>query len=294
MNQPKREISVPFAPAVLRPPPRTVGSPATAGGVSFGKDGQAPYESSTATFRCIEINNPLNGPPSAVYSTTRRWRAIDVWISTDYFNTLDTDFLTVQVFAVTQGVRSLVASGRTRATTQDVGGVLICSVRQEADRFDVTIGRVGGPAGANSATQQATVTVVASDESDSIADNFIGAITPLPGGPTGFASFFTLARGCPPELLALYGANTVAAGAGSNRYLQVFDGATTPGNGTTALLSVLVPAGETRFIDAAGLGIVTPRGGRRFRTGLVVATSTTPATLTLTGGAELIFNYWFR
>lgn len=69
--------------------------------------------------------------------------------------------------------------------------------------------------------------------------------------------------------------------ASADRYLQVFDAAALPDDGTAAVMTVKVPAGSTGALDFRG---------RPMTNGIVVACSTTAATLTITGSDEAQFD----
>ncbi len=108
------------------------------------------------------------GTGVAVYVTKKRWRACDVYLATPNAVPADAIF-SVLVYALAQGGRTLVASGRMRQSTEDGVGATrltvptwVCAARANAERFEVVVFYESFTAPA--ATDVLNVTVVATDE----------------------------------------------------------------------------------------------------------------------------------
>jgi len=245
------------------------------------------YESAVRTYLCTDIPDPTASPILSVYATKRRWRAIDVFVATDFVDASTFGALMVAIYAISRGVRTLVAQGRTRATL----GHRVASARVQCDKFEVVIGRDTAP---TAATQSATVTVIASDESEfsPLDEPQVGAVTVAPDGAmlalqvlqiTPFGPLF-------PELVALHAINPLAAGAANDRWLMIFDlTANPPPNGTAPMYQFYLPAG--------GAGDILLEADtfrfRRFTNRLTITSSSTPGTLTL-AAAAVRYGVWFR
>lgn len=216
------------APAPAPPPP-----PQQAPVLGVAGD----YEAKT-----VEIDWPFFAE-TLVYQTTKRWRACDVYVDLPATQLLPSAFtVSVFVYAVSQGARTLVASGRTRYT----GGVgpfqqfrpnsWMVAARSVAERYEVTA-RVDLNQAVPLPSGRFAVTVAASDEMTNPPDEIgqfstvgIGGIDYTPVGET-----------VPPvlELMSVRAVNTSAA----PRYLFLFD-----------TLANVAPAGQAAMIWPLGPG----------------------------------------
>lgn len=234
------------------------------------------------TFKCLALADPSTETPTVVYSTQKRWRGVDVYIQTDYASAGDLGSMIVQVFANIRGLRTLVASGRTRATP----GKRIAAVRCIADTFDVVVARdrtVGVSADAS-----CQIVVMATDESlVTPADPLEACVTPDPADAQVVAhNSGVIANGMPVQLCALSAVNTAAA----IRYLMAFNKASAPALNDAPRFSIALPVGLSLFVSDAELQI------RRYDLGLQVAPSTTGGLYTEPGGGDFLvfYNAWLR
>lgn len=83
----------------------------------------------------------------------------------------------------------------------------------------------------------------------------------------------------------LFRADVIAPGSGAVRYLMVFDKGSAPVNGDEPVLRAMLPSTAGEETASLALGLY----GRVFTSGIQLALSTTPATLTLPGSAEGYF-----
>lgn len=274
-------LVAPYEPPILAkaPPP----PPVVADGVGDG------YESAMRTYpaEAIPIAPNAGTVPLSVYQTKKRWRAIDVYVASDYQGAAATDFLTVAVYAIVRGVRTLVASGRMRPvlglpTASAPGPKRVCAVRVQSQVFEVVVQCSSAP---NAAGQSVTIGVVATDEAngDEAEDEESGVISAsiaLSAAASIAPSAFTN-RDFPYVPVALHAMTTAAA----VRYLQfaaLAAGAT--------LASFRLEAGGTLVVTdktmLRRLAVMTSGGSPVFRQ------SSTPFVNTPT--ADVVYNWWFR
>lgn len=257
--------------AAVKPPPLVTD------GVGDG------YESASRTILCTDIPLFSDAPAMPVYATQRRWRAIDVYISTDFAGAAGTAFLSLAIFAISRGVRTLVAQGRTRATP----GHRVMTARAVCDRFEVVVQRNAAP---TATTQFATITVVASDESEfSPQDEWqIGSIAQSSDDATMSPSsnLIVVEGAIRPVLTAIHAININAA----DRWLMVFDSTSSGAalNGLAPVFQFYVPAnGDGQVLFESSIFRFRP-----FVNALSVGASSTPGTMTF--AIDVYRNVWFR
>jgi hypothetical protein len=271
------------APMGVYDPPIAAAPPAPPIALSQGMANG--YEAATRTFSMNEIPRSDAGPGVApVYSTSKQWRGIDVYITTDFFGATNLPFISVGIFAVTKGVRVLIATGRARLST---GPIRVVSARFLCDTFDVVISRSGA---ASSNAQTAQVSVVASDNcvenpSDPLHQGAITGVSDIIQntqftGPSTFTN-----SPLPFELDAIYAINA----SGAVRFYQVFDQATAPVLGDRPIYSFALPINGQLQVGAEYLHI------RRWNN-IIGGPSTTAQTYTSPGvfPGTVSHNLWFR
>lgn len=273
-----------YDPPVAAPPPAPPLQTAT--GVANGR------EVGTYQARCADVGTILN--PTAIFSTSRSWRGIEVFIQTDYLSGLNTGFLTVQIFAVVRNVgRVLVATGRTRGTqiagVQINGATRICAAQAACDSFDVVVSRTGSP---TIQAQTVAITCVAKDDVDTqqydhYAHTGGGIITPDPALTLRTVPLLGVVDSgiVPLELVSL----TATNGGAITRYLQVFDQAVAVVAGDRAIYSFAIDAGKSIYVDALSLR------QRRFGAGIFgVGPSDAPIVYQAPAAADVGYNFSFR
>lgn len=197
----------------------------------------AAYESGSAVVMLP------NQAEALAYVTKQPWRGLDVYLDTTAttFNS-NTSFVSVGIYAVVRGIRTLVATGRFRALGPLIGApARVASVRLPmAERFEVTIAYDETPTATNIPV---TVVAMASDEALPLPGDYDGVI-PMhrtkqmqPGPSLGMASILPL------QLVGVHATATVAA-----RWLQVHNVLFSTVSGRRPLLSFGLPvAGSTVF-----------------------------------------------
>jgi len=257
-----REMLPPLSPAVSPPLPQ---QPPVLGVSS-------DYEAKTVPVTCTR------GQEVSVYITSRRWRACDVFVEIP--ETVAQVFtLSIFVYAIAQGSRTLVASGRlvfNSATPSLEPRKWIVAARTVAERYEVTA-RVDYSTIAPQFTNPLLVTVAASDEMTEPPDE-LGSITKY-GSPNG-VKFAFVQMTIPPflEVLAVQGVNT----AGAARYLMLFDDTSTSFAGLTSPVMVW-PLG-----DSAGQGFADHIRYRCRRAPALAISSTAGAYTAAADGAASI------
>lgn len=267
---------------------RILDTQAAGAGADAAEAGE-PYEAYTQTVgvpRLVE---------SSVYTTARRWRAIDVYASFGEGRQPGA-VLTVRVYAVMKGARVLVASGRIGPeSTVDPITLLVetksrwvAGARASASFYEVTL--YGGPAASITLTDQVQVSIVATDQAVELPNGLGGdAFSPtmVAGGALDLNVIGDDAWPDAELLWATYAVDE-ALGAAS-RYLQVFDQAAAPVLGDVPILSWEIHSGH------GGVAGVIPWPAApcyRFRkAGWLRASSTFS---TLTAAADVALNAWVR
>jgi len=160
-----------------------------------------------------------------VWSTTRRWKAIDVYVAPQCVIATFHGELSIFVYAETAGIRSLVASGRIDLANQGNFGrpvslpAWVCGGRSETTNYLVTYSFTDALQVLLVPQQGAfNVTCVASDRADPVPAGIGEFVAPTVGGSFGTLGALASFPG-KSELVALGGANTVAAA----RWLHVHD-----------------------------------------------------------------------
>jgi hypothetical protein len=137
----------------------------------------------------------------------------------------------------------------------------------------------------------ASLTPVSSGQSQPLDADAYGRLRTIPGQPVAGVDYGTSWM----DSSALVNSMVVKVGAGnvlqvigfndsgSNVYLQLFNATSLPGNGTAPRYSFKIAANANFSLD------LTARA-RPFATGIVLAGSTTPATLTVTASPALWMN----
>lgn len=224
--------------------------------------------------------------PKIIYATQKRWRGVDVYLQTTNGATNGT--IAVQIWANIRGMRTLVASARTFATTppgpvaRRFGpGKRVCSVRVFAENFEVVLAHDG----AWNANDTYQLLVVGTDEAVQDTNEIVGARSMQIGETLfGAAPQGLLADNFPIELCSVEAANN----SGALRWLMLFDQTTTPVNGDSPRHTFALPIGQSVF--EAGPGLRTARYTR----GLFLAPSTTGSVLTIAAANGVFANMWFR
>lgn len=228
-----------------------------------------------------------------IYSTRRRWMACDVSVSLPQFLLAigaHPDFIQLNIYAVVQGIRSIVASGCVSNPTSSGVVRLAAAARAQAERWDVTLSHGAEPVSVGRAPSPLIVGVIGTDFATDVPPTLgsiaathagLGAIIP-PAVTT--ADFIILAPPGPGLQLTGLAASGDPA---DTKYLQVFDSAIAPVGGDVPVLSFAVGETDNELsIESQFLQ------QWRFRRGISVAASSTAATYTATTG--LTFQAWFR
>lgn len=284
-------FDAPQAPAPAAPPPPQQ----TDSGIASG------YETFTKEYFCsdLPIVAAAGNAPMTVYQTKARWKALDVYALTDFapVGNPSQAFISFGIYAISRGLRSLVATGRIRGGSLGLPGQRVASARVVCDRFEVVMQRTNITMAAPT-TMKVSVSIVASDsgDSESIEDLAgLGAGQPgdagiIPVDVSGAPTLLTLAtpkaitvvQGQLPLVpVALHAVNT----AGAVRYIQLSS------SGGTTLASFSIPAGES-------LIITDPRLLRRYLS-LQFATNTisfrqSSTPIVNTPSADVNFAAWVR
>lgn len=231
ISQPS-QVRLPTAPAHMLPsnePPPPPPPPQAAPVLGIA----ASYEIVTNTVDWSRAQE------SSVYITSRRWRACDVYVEFDA-GIANAFILSVFVYAVAQGSRTLVASGRIeRSGVHPASNIQwIVAARSVAERYEVTTrydGSTLGPA----LPGKLKVTVAASDEMTSPPSG-IGTLTRF-GAPSG-VKFAAVQTSVPPRLEVVHVQGVNEAG-GAPLYLMLFDN-TSPNFGTLSDPIMVWPLGS--------------------------------------------------
>jgi hypothetical protein len=228
-------------------------------------------------------------PERSVYSTRKRWRAVDVYCVPPTMPA--GTFLRFRVYAIADGVgRVLVASGFLSSTPANVSTVRlrrwVCAARAICDRFEITVQSIGF---LSIAGEEMQVSCVASDEATEVplyvgaADLFdpanasIATTRILPSaGAASDPSYDT-------EIVGIFGANDTGAPA----FIQIHDDVTTVPTAAPVIV-VAVPDGGS---VAVGPDVLAAYGYRFGERGCMAAWSTTPKVYT---GIAPTASLWWR
>jgi hypothetical protein len=250
-----------------------------------------------------------------VYSTKRRWKAIDVYVQTtgNFFlgPLAGTVYpaIGILVFAVVGSTRTLVGTGRLGIADAGVP-THVCSVHDVlADHFDVALdlSNLGnGTFQTAAGGAVATVSVIASDQATTQADN-VGVVAAFAPGGGGGGSSIPAMLGSVQALRLVWNGTTVtdarfrihgidAVGDVASRWLQLFDTTAPLVNAQIPIFSIGVPHNAGAIADNMPSPFVANPALRayRFKFGIGVAVSSTPRTLTLAGANEVAYQVWYR
>lgn len=224
------------------------------------------YESAYREVKSVNVPGGTGGNVLSVYTTQRRWQAVDVYIATNHQAASVVSWISVAIYAITRGVRTLVATGRVRGGSANASTFIrTASARVQADKFEIALSRTGTPQ--DPAAMNVQVAIVASDHADTNEAESVDGITPanttLTIASTGVASEVAIAF--EPVVI------TAVNNSGAVRYIQL---ATAIGNPT--LLTWALAIGEgLQYSDQTVL--------RRFRgSDLLIRESSTPFAYTAT------------
>lgn len=212
-----------------------------------------------------------------VYTTTRRWRGIDVYANLSGVTLSGNNIVSIGVFAIVGGVRQLVGTGRTRGAS----GRLVSVRHALAERFDV---QLSVDDAASVQGQVIQIGVMAADEALPNVDDTDGRIPAL---ATGNLSVTANAIGLPTtpvfpyEIVSVNGISSVAG-----RYLHVRDLDAAAANQLVMAFGLPV-LGESVFVDSNGLR------SRRF-SNPQLAVSTSPTTTVLAAPGDVALGMWVR
>lgn len=227
-----------------------------------------------------------------VYTTSKRWRGIDVYLSLNGFfdwgvGASATSVIVVVLFATIQGVRTPVATGR--YGFQDLANGMLSkhmiSYRGSvAERFEVQFGINTVPADPTTAIQ---FVIDASDEAVSVGRSETEDVgtyyVKVPGANklafVALASF--AAQQVPLTLQSIDAVSAVALTAATPRWVHVYDSNALGGypTGQVPLFAYSLTDGG-KLVDASMLS------QHRFQSGAFVVISSTATTSTALGGAE--------
>lgn len=264
-------------------PPEAEASPARAADAAQEARQDQEFKATTIALPANGVGAPGTPQEVSVYKTIAPWCAVDVYITpnppTGGYSTAGC--ISVFIYAVTKGMRTLVASGRyavgAGATPLPFAPRWVAGVRSVAASYEVTV-HFTQFGGAPVVVGAVDVSIAASNEAvDAPTD--IGAelagqcFLSSGGGGSGGIGVNIAGVQIPPhlEVLTVRGVN----GAAAARYLMLFDSnAVVPANGDAPLMSW--PLG-----DLAGEGLGGQRIGYRAKLRPQLVVSSTPLTLTL-------------
>ena len=225
-----------------------------------------------------------------VYTTQRRWRAIDVYLNAlSAGAVMDNEArLSFAIYAIARGIRSIVAKG-TVAQIQQEPVLWVAGARVQAERFEVT---VTGPTftNVNDPSNYLQISVVASDEADDLPP-WVGLAElgaprgEIQNGSKSTQNFFV---GAPPMRLERVQAVNGAA-ANAPAYIQIFEYDNAAAMGVPMAVYALAQkgaAGSSVFLGPEDLPAWW------FETGIAVVASSTP--LTYTAMADVGIQAWYR
>ncbi len=226
-----------------------------------------------------------------VARTQRAWSALDVYIdgSATTFNTT-ADFISVGIYAIARGVRTLVSTGRYRAPGPLVGEPMRVAFTRLplAEGFEVTIGfDFTGPAIANNPVR---VVLIASNNAmpaGAGSEDSFGVMGMAFGNQLQSATFITISSGIPFQLVGLDATSTVAL-----RWLHVHKVLPAAIAGRAPELSFGLPSiGSTVFgTEATLMGL-----RRLFFNGIItLAVSTNGATTVLGAAGDVAYMGYVR
>lgn len=281
-------MNLPRVPGGLRLP---VGPVAGLGG-GGGGGGAPPLLTGECETYVVASNAPL-ASPGLVASTTKQWKACDVYVSVQPSAPSINGTLSFFVFAVTRGVRALVASGRLSLSPQSgeaaapspTSPVWVAAARAPATTFEVVCSYANTHADLNPPAVNMSIAVIASN-TEIPAPEDVGA---LPMGlacgtligQVGKLGLITVVGQTLPMQMKLLGV-AAASNAAAPRFLHVHD--TTDG---TVNVNGLVPLWCYPMGAAIGAGIVDRSFRYRAQRALQIVGSSTFNATTLVNDCAL-------
>lgn len=299
-----------MAAGPIRGVPGGTHAPPSAANVSAPAPAVLDYERTLIPVKLASAPVSPLIPEQKIYSTKRRWRACDVFIQVP--NDIGTGagaIVTIAVYANTQGVRSLLTTGRLNAF-QAAGGesprqFWICAARAECDFYEVTITSSYVPNGAmhpGNVQPVINVAIVASDQAV-LAPDAIGCIGLQTAGADAqgdaLGSLIELAASAevlinpnaaiahpPGELVSVDAINAI----GATRFLLLFDPAHSEPKFGWALL-----AGTSVHERANARSLFGSPQSRGFFSGIQAKVTTTPKSpYTAAAAGDVTFQVWWR
>ncbi len=240
----------------------------------------------------VTSNGPL-ADPGLIASTSKLWRACDVYVTVQPSAASINGTLSFFIFAVTRGVRALVASGRISLSPQSgeaaapspTAPVWVAAARCGASSFEVVGTFSNTHADLNPSVVNMTISVIASNV-DAPPQEDVGAL-PMGlacgqlTGPLGKLGLITVVGQTLPLRMKLLGVCAVN-GAAAARFLHVHD--TTDG---TVALGGLTPLWIYPMGAAIGAGIVDRSFRYRAQGALQIVPSSTLSTTTIVADCAL-------
>lgn len=262
-----------------------------------------PYEAAVnpLQFTALQVAGYVNA-----YATQKQWRCLDVYLDLSQFQVQSPNvgigFVTCAIYAVTKGMRTLVATGRTRSLALP-GAIRIASVRLAiAERLEVVVGSDYNAQQVtptpNFPAPSITVAVIATDNANAYADDESFGIIGMSnqtynqfanGGMPMYAGgpFNAILSTIPLACIGVDAVCTVA----SPRFLQLYPVNSPGAVGTTppAACWGLPAIGSTIF------GTESKIFGALLRsTAWIAAISTSAVQYTAAATGDVVFQAWFR
>lgn len=299
MNLPVKLPALPF-PA-FDPPERIPSAQAQAeAAVESNKDQEVFPTSIDIPASGVNNGGPAFPEEILVYQTKAVWEACDVYVqivpNLSAVGTITPGTLSIFIYAVTAGVRVLVASGRqsilsatgvnSTLSQSQVKAKWLAGIRSAAQKFEVTA-QWTQQHGSDATTGKINIAVVAQNEAVAVPPDVGLEFGNLVYGYSSLASIGV--NGLPggvqiPNRLELVRVRAVN-GTATPRFLQLFDGPAAPAAGAVPL--AVWPLG-----DVIGKGIPDVYVGYRCHDRIQVVTSSTMNTLTAANDCSV--SGWLR
>lgn len=245
------------------------------------------YESDNIVVRSSDLDGPAGAPPFSLWKTSRRWQGIDVYVKSRFRGALNLPYYSFGVYAIGNGTRTLVATGRFRGNgaddTQAATQTKVISYRGIADVFEVVMQREG--ASSLPEWDNAVVCLVASDNANDAEDDATNGVQQA-GGVGGALGTLTTSPNVtignsasllPVTPVAIHAVNAAAA----MRYIQLAET-----SGGTTIASFACPANDSLVVtDPAILK-------RMSRAALFARPSSTPVAFTVVN--DISYGMWAR
>lgn len=225
-----------------------------------------------------------------VFSTTRRWRGVDVFIGEPTFVPAATSLIRAKIYAIIEGMdRVLVATGIYRRNAfEPTPSTWLCGARVACDRFEVELSHNVAPA--NPGEDYVDIGVIASDELVELPQDLGGvSIQDTPRISSATLKAPTILAGDPGyELVSVHATRIAGIDA---RWLHVHD----QNSDDPIFLTGIAPVFSFGFsaIGETVTDVSDALRTYRFTTGLAVIASSTGATTTPAVG-DVAHQVWFR